>query len=218
VPGPPEKHVFVDGYRDRHGQILGILARRRLRMFPPGFGNSTDSVTIPLTEARDAVDSALTLFEAIGFHGMFDAEFKLDERSGRHTIIEVNARPWWQIELSRAAGIDVAWMAYADALGQPVPPARGYRVGRRWVHTFPDLRARWGGDVGSDPDIAKESWFAARHAVVALSDPGPGLGELARVAQVGSGVLVRRLARMSARLRPRRSRTTSLPLGTSNPQ
>ena len=218
IPGPPEKHVFVDGYRDRHGDVPGILARRRLRMYPPGFGNSTDSVTIPLSEARDAVDSALALFEAIAFHGMFDAEFKFDERSGRHMIIEVNARPWWQIELARAAGIDVAWMAYADALGERVPRARGYRIGRRWVHTFPDLRARWEGGANSGPQIAKENWFTARHAVVALSDPGPGMGELARVLRVASGVLVRRLARMSARFGSRRSRNTSLSPDDPNPR
>jgi D-aspartate ligase len=193
IPGPPEQHVFVDGYRARSGTVLGVLARRRLRMFPPRFGNSTDSVTIPLSEARDAVDSALALLEAIGFHGMFDAEFKLDARTGRHTIIEVNVRPWWQLELSRAAGIDVAWLAYRDALGQTVPPVDGYRIGRRWVHTFPDLRARLAGGAVRVPNVRKESWFTARHAVIALSDPGPGLGELARVAHIAAGVVMRRL-------------------------
>ena len=48
VPGLPHNHVFVDGFVDRGGRVLRLLARRRLRMmYPSRFGNSTDSITIP---------------------------------------------------------------------------------------------------------------------------------------------------------------------------
>ena len=185
ISGPPQNHVFIDGFVDRRGRVLGLLARRRFRMYPPRFGNSTDTVTIPLPEVTDAVESLRRLFAGIGFHGMFDAEFKRAGVAGPHKIIEVNARPWWQIELARAAGVDVVRMAYADALGQDVDPIPRYRLGRRWVHTFPDLRARWEGPRGRWPHTdPHEGWFSARHAVFRWSDPAPGLSEVMRVARV----------------------------------
>jgi len=137
-----------------------------------------------LPEVTDAVESLHRLFAGIGFHGMFDAEFKRDGSTGRHKIIEVNARPWWQIELARAAGMDVVHMAYLDALGVDVDTASGYRIGRRWVHTFPDLRARWENPrVRSDSSRPEEGWFSARHAVFQWSDLRPGLAEIGRVAR-----------------------------------
>jgi D-aspartate ligase len=185
IEGPPGHHVFLDGFVDRHGEIAGIFARRRVRMFPPGLGNSTDTVTIPLADVEDAVVSLRRLFGSIAYRGMFDAEFKRDETDGAHKIIEVNARAWWQIELARAAGVDVVRMAYLDALGLDVAPARRYRIGRRWVHTFPDLRARLRDPGIQVPDQPRhDGWFSARHAVFRLSDPRPVLSELARVSRV----------------------------------
>ena len=193
IPGPPRNHVFLDGFIDRHGRVLGLLARRRIRMHPARFGNSTDTVTIPLSEVADAADSIHRLLTTIGYRGLFDAEFKRDEATGRHKLIEVNARPWWQIELARAAGMDLVRMAYLDALGADVDPASGYRIGRRWVHTFPDLRARWKKPdrLRSDPG-PREGWFAARHAVLQWSDLRPGLTEIRRLAHVALARMVGR--------------------------
>ena len=184
IDGPPRNHVFLDGFVDRHGRFAGLYARRRVRMFPPEFGNSTDTITIPLTDVEDAVASLRRLFDAIGYRGMFDAEFKRDPATGVHKIIEVNARAWWQIELARAAGVDVVRMAFLDALGLEVAPAERYRIGRRWVHTFPDLRARLG-TPRIQPDASRhDGWFEARHAVLRWSDPLPAFSEFERVMEV----------------------------------
>jgi len=184
IPGPPRNHVNIEGFVDRHGRVVA-LARRRIRMYPLRFGNSTDAVTIPMDEVADAADSSRSLLASIGYHGLFSAEFKRDGSTGRHKIIEVNARPWWQIELARAAGMDVVHMAYLDALGVDIDQASGYRIGRRWVHTFPDLRARWQNPHRVRSDTGRqEGWFAARHAVLQWSDLRPSLAEIGRVARV----------------------------------
>jgi len=57
IPGPTTNHVFLDGYVARDGTFAALLARRRLRMFPLDFGNSTMTLSIPLSEAEGAVDS-----------------------------------------------------------------------------------------------------------------------------------------------------------------
>jgi D-aspartate ligase len=196
VSGPPRNHVNIEGFVDRHGRVVGLLARRRIRMYPLRFGNATDAVTIPLDEVAEPADSVRRLFASIGYRGLFSAEFKRDGSTGRHKIIEVNARPWWQIELARAAGMDVVHMAYLDALGVDVDTASGYRIGRRWVHTFPDLRARWENPhrVRSDSSRPEEGWFSARHAVFQWSDLRPGLAEIGRVARVAFELAFRREA------------------------
>ena len=185
IPGPPTGHVFLDGYVDRGGVMRACLARRRLRLYPPDFGNSTLSVTMPMEEAGDAVESLRRLLQGIGYVGLFDAEFVYDPRDRRFKILEVNARPWWQLELAGASGLDLALMAYLDALGLPLPPASGYRVGRTWVHPLPDLRAWWaarsrGEVLGGFP---VRSWFTGANALFAWDDPMPAGGELARIAR-----------------------------------
>jgi predicted ATP-grasp superfamily ATP-dependent carboligase len=49
-------------------------------MHPRPFGNTTLSVTIPLDELSQALDSLRRLFEGLGYVGLFDAEFKHDAR------------------------------------------------------------------------------------------------------------------------------------------
>jgi D-aspartate ligase len=184
IPGPPEAHVFLDGYVDRQGGMWGCLARRRLRMFPPPFGNSTLSETTPKEEVAPAIESLRQLFTALGFRGLFDAEFKRDERDGAFKVIEINGRPWWQLALAGASGLDVVGAAYRDAAGLPLPAAAEYRVGCRWVHPVPDARA-WLATRGNPGRLGRfplREWVAAEaNAVFARDDPLPGLGELAGV-------------------------------------
>jgi predicted ATP-grasp superfamily ATP-dependent carboligase len=182
IPGLPSAHVFLDGFVDRDGQVRGLLARRRLRMFPPDLGNSTDSVTVPLAGVVPAVDALRRLFQGLGYRGLFDAEFVRDERDGVFRIIEVNARPWLQLELAAAAGLDLVGMAYDDALGRPVRDAPGYRVGARWVNPIQDVRSRVARHgTAFDPPSPRDPWLRARHGVFRWDDPVPGFAELARV-------------------------------------
>jgi predicted ATP-grasp superfamily ATP-dependent carboligase len=176
IPGPPTAHVFLDGYVDSSGEMRACLARRRLRMHPADFGNSTLSVTIPLDEVAPAAESLHRLFNGIGFKGFFDAEFKQDERDGQFKIFEVNARPWWQLELCGASGLDVCGMAYRDALGQPIAAAPDYRIGRTWVHPVPDFKAWWAGRKGggSAGGFPMRTWLGGANALFTPDDPMPG--------------------------------------------
>jgi predicted ATP-grasp superfamily ATP-dependent carboligase len=179
IPGPPTGHVFLDGYVDRTGVMRAVLARQRLRLYPPKLGNTSLAVTIRLDEAAAALESLRRLFAGTGYAGIFNAEFVHDERDGVFKLLEVNARPYWQLELATAAGLDLAQMAYRDALGEAVETAPGYRVGVRWVHPLNDFRAR-GLDV--------RALLGPGNAVWARDDPRPVFDGIARQA--------RRLARL----------------------
>jgi hypothetical protein len=142
---------------------------------------------MPLSEAGAAVESLWRLLEGIGYTGLFDAEFVYDDRDGLFKILEVNGRPWWQLELAMACGLDLTAMAYRDALGLRLAPAPDYFLGRTWVHPIPDLKAWWalarrrdGEVVGGFPVGA---WFRGANALFTRDDPGPLAEEVARVAR-----------------------------------
>ncbi len=179
IPGPPTCHVFVEGFMDRHGRICGLLARRRMRMFPDEFGNSTLSVSIPLAEVSGAVDTMRRLLDGIGYRGVFSAEFKLDERDGLFKLLEVNARPWWYVDFAARCGVDVCGMAYRDALGEEVEPVTSYQLGRRCVHPRLDLQSRVGGSRAQAMSrwSLLRSWIGAYQPFFSLDDPVPGIVE-----------------------------------------
>ena len=92
IPGPATAHIFLDGYVDRSGTMRACLARRRLRMYPRDFGNSTLSITIPRADVAPAAESLQRLFRGLGYVGLFDAEFKLDARDGQFKIQVLHRR------------------------------------------------------------------------------------------------------------------------------
>jgi D-aspartate ligase len=179
IPGPMTAHVFLDGYVDRTGRRRACLARRRLRMYPPRLGNSTLSVTIALDDVRPALTDLSRMFDDLGFCGFFDAEFKYDARDGRFKLLEVNARPWWQFELAGACGLDIAGLAYRDALGLALSDGPPYPIGRTWVNPAPDLRA-WHALRFRGPSPAR-AFFGGANAVWSMDDPLPAFDELLRL-------------------------------------
>lgn len=180
IPGPPSNHYFVDGFVDRHGVVRALFARRRLRMSPPDFGNSTFQVSVPLIETGDAAATLRSLFADIEYRGIFSAEFKRDARDGEFNLIEVNARPWWYVDFAARCGVNVCELAIRDALGQPVETISTYAVGRRCVFPYYDLQAvreeLAAGRLGLR-DWAS-SWLGSYQPVFRWSDPLPAVGEV----------------------------------------
>ena len=141
IPGPPTAGYFVEGFIDRQGHTCALFARQRLRMNPPGLGNSTFMVSVPLEQVADAVAPLQYLLETVSYRGPFSAEFKYDARDGFFKILEVNARPWWYIEAPARAGMDICKMAYRDALELEVETVNGYKAGQYFGYIYDDIRA-----------------------------------------------------------------------------
>lgn len=177
IAGTPRDHVFVDGFRDQGGAVRARFARRRLRMFPPDFGNSSYMVSVPAEEVMPAVASVERLLAHVGYRGVFSAEFKQDARDRRFKILEVNCRPWWYVEFAARCGVNVCEMAYRDALGQPLDPPPAYQAGRACVYPYYDYFAcralRGGGELSLASWAA--SWVRAMQPVFRWADPMPGL-------------------------------------------
>jgi uncharacterized cofD-like protein len=175
IPGPPTATYFLDGFVDRQGKVCAMFARRRMRMYPLDLGNSSLVVSVPLGEVGPAVKALHRLLKSVNYRGIFSAEFKRDPRDGLFKILEINARPWWNVDFAAHCGVDVCSMAYLDALEFPVAPCRQYRTGRRWMFAIQDLRAyRALGRPGSMA-LWMRSWIGADEAVFSWRDPGPGM-------------------------------------------
>lgn len=182
VPGPPTNHYFVDGFVDRGGRI-GVQARRRLRMYPTDFGNSTSFESIAAADVQPAVDVMTRLLTHLRFRGVFSAEFKRDSRDGVFRLIEVNVRPWWYVEFAGRGGMDVTAMAVRDALGEPVPTPRPSRAGRRCVYPYYDFFACRDGIRNGSLTRGQwlRSWLSSEQPVFRWSDPWPAVSATAEI-------------------------------------
>ena len=177
VPGPGSNHYLIDGFVDAGGTVRALFARRRLRMYPPDFGDSTHMVSVPLSEVEPAVATLRTIVAAVGYRGIFSGEFKRDERDGLFKILEVNARVWIYVEFAGRCGVDVCTMSYRDALGLGVSEPADYRAGVRLVSPYLDLAAvRYAWRRGEmSPRAWLRSWAGAQQPTFNLSDPLPAI-------------------------------------------
>jgi len=178
VPGTAADHYFVDGFRDRTGALTGLFARRRLRIYPPDFGNSSYCESIALSEVEPAVASIGEILSKLSYRGIFSAEFKKDSRNGEFKILEVNTRAWWYVEFAARCGVNVCRMAYEDALEMPVEPSRrDYPYGVGCVNMVGDMKTALSPEMGGWGALPKAigQWSRAYWHVFRLDDPMPGL-------------------------------------------
>jgi D-aspartate ligase len=175
IPGPASNHYFIDGFVDRAGQVCALFARRRLRMYPTDFGNSSYMVSIPVEDVYSAAENLKRLLQEINYRGIFSAEFKFDERDRQFKILEINARPWWFIEFADVCGVDVCKFAYRDALGEKVRPVKSYRTGVRLVHPYFDIHICVNLIKEGKLSIISwiRSWIGAKYTALCFDDPLP---------------------------------------------
>jgi predicted ATP-grasp superfamily ATP-dependent carboligase len=183
IPGSCAEHFFIDGYADHAGVIKALFARRRRRIYPPDFGNSTAMSSVPLSDVAGAVDSVHLVLAAVNYRGIFSVEFKRDPRDGAFKLLEINARPWWFVDFAVRCGVDVCRMAYDDASGREVSALETYSVGETCVFPYQDFFAM-------QPLVAarQASWLRwlvevtrALQPVGCLDDPMPAIVGTARL-------------------------------------
>jgi predicted ATP-grasp superfamily ATP-dependent carboligase len=183
VPGPPTNHYFVDGYRSKDGCNTQFLARQRLQMSPPDFGNSTDMKTVALSEVGNSLETLIRFFEHTGFYGIFSAEFKRDTRDGQFKILEINGRPWWFIDYADRCGLHVSSAAYADALGLEIPAYKPYKLNKRGTYPSHDVEAYHRSSKRSVVrfTILVFNWMRSYQPIFCWSDPMPALVNFCRM-------------------------------------
>lgn len=211
IPGDMSKTFLIDGFVDRAGTVSAMVARRRVRMDPPRLANTCSDVTIPLADVEACLPPLRRLLDDVGYRGIFNVEFKFDERDGRFKIIELNPRPFWLIGHIASAGVDLPWMSYLDAQELPVQTPAPYQVGRFGMYEIPDATAvgRAWRTLRRPEGPVLGPWLRGDRALLWWRDPLPAVAGVAQI--VG-----RRLA--GALPRPRRGGATrDQTVDTANP-
>jgi predicted ATP-grasp superfamily ATP-dependent carboligase len=169
------------------GVVLSSLVAQRTRQYPADFGRASTFVET-IADPGIAAPS-LRLIDACGFSGLLEIEYKVEARTGRTLLLDINPRVWGWHTLCARAGVDFPWLLWLRLRGEDAPAAEA-RPGVRWVRLSTDL-----------PTAAKEiargrlsAWkyvvsLCPPHegAIFARDDVRPGLVELP--------LLVRTLAR-----------------------
>jgi predicted ATP-grasp superfamily ATP-dependent carboligase len=111
------------------GRILASFAHRRIREKPPSGGVSVccESIAAP----RELLSQSIRLVEALDWEGVAMVEYKRDQRTGRHFLMEINPRFWGSLQLAVDSGVDFPWYLYQAIQGADVTPVTAWETGRR---------------------------------------------------------------------------------------
>lgn len=182
VSGGADDHYFIDGFRDRDGNVRAVTARRRLRIYPIDFGNSSYCYSIPFIEVEQAWVGLERLLHHTKYRGIFSAEFKKDARDGLFKILEINTRPWIYIEFADVCGMNMCDLYIRDALEMDVPTIKNYRVGLGCVDLYNDLAATIKMPSSERPNIFKllVTWVRSFKLLFAWRDPKPAIKSIFR--------------------------------------
>jgi predicted ATP-grasp superfamily ATP-dependent carboligase len=178
IPGSDERLVYFCFYLNREGAPLGIFAGRKLRVLPPGLGSASVAESMDDPElTRLSID----LLTKIGYRGLGGVEFKRDPRDGVYKLIEFNARFGLWDSLGARCGVNLAYIAYRDALGLSVEPRLWYRTGVKWISFERDAAAYNG--YRKRNELTAVKWLRSlrgekQWAVLAWDDPRPFLSSV----------------------------------------
>lgn len=187
IDGPNTNHVKVCAYYGMDGRRRALFLTRKIRQNPVEFGVGS---TMESIHDEVAQKIGLDFLEAIGYRGIGSVELKMDRRTGRYQMIELNPRLWAQNIQATYAGVNFPLIEYDDVTGHAAPEGTDWRDGVRWMDAFEDARSFWWYRQRGAmrwPDLLR-SWMRADcHAYLARDDMGPfyahtGLGvQAARV-------------------------------------
>jgi D-aspartate ligase len=138
IPGPDDQYRSYFSYLDERGDPLLSFTKRKLRQYPTHFGLGC----YHLTEWNPEVARVgLQFARAAGLRGIVNIEFKSDPRDGQLKLIECNPRFTETNGQVRAAGIDLALLAYNRLLGLPLPPTDSFKDHLAMWYPVDDIRA-----------------------------------------------------------------------------
>lgn len=125
VPGDETHMRSLTAYRDASGVVTMLCTGQvLLEEHTPGtLGIPAAILTQPFTDAMEAMSAYL---ERVDYRGFANADYKWDERAGRHVFFEVNPRIGRNNYYATAAGLNPARFVQADLDGDAIEPAREF--------------------------------------------------------------------------------------------
>src|SRR5690606_32268011 len=116
----------LTAYRDARG-VVTMLCTGRVLLEEHTPGTLGIPAAILTEQYADAMDAMSAYLDAVGYRGFANADYKFDERTGRHVFFEVNPRIGRNNWYATAAGVNPARFVEADLDGAPIEPVRADR-------------------------------------------------------------------------------------------
>ena len=191
LPDAVSQDWIFQGYFDAASRPLVTFTARKWRSWPPHAGPTTCAVSAPNDEITEL---AVGLCRDLGYRGIVDLDWRLDQRDGRYKLLDFNPRVGSQFRLfETTAGIDVVRAQHLDLSGRDVPT--GAQVdGRRFVLDHLDPPARWAYRGTPTSGAATPRHTRREAAFWASDDPLPFAAMAVRFA----GPAAQRLVRLGA--------------------
>lgn len=178
VPGPESNLYGYLSFWDADGDELAWASKRKLRQFPPNFGDGSLQVAV---DAPEVVRLSRRLLSVFNYRGFASVEYKLDPRDGTYRLMEINPRTVSGNQLAIESGVDLPWLGYQYLLDRPLP-STGFRSGARLINEEWDIQAYFA--LRRTGQLTFGAWrrsFTGAHpAIAALDDPLPILMGLLR--------------------------------------
>jgi D-aspartate ligase len=178
VPGPESRIESYHVYVDPEGRTAGEFTGRKIRTWPPVYG---DSSAVEITNAADVLRAGRSVVRALGLVGLAKLDFKRSPAGALH-LLEINPRASLWHHPGALAGVNLPALLHADLSGLPRPHVDGPRPGVRWCHPLRDARS------ARAQGVPARQWLAFLRACEARSelardDPLPFLRRSAQVAR-----------------------------------
>jgi D-aspartate ligase len=142
-------------YVGRDGHAKGVFVGRKLEQYPADFG------TACLVDSRyveEIIERGTDVLSQFGYQGISEVEFIYDERDRDFKLLDINTRVWKWIGLPIRAGVDLPWLAYADAVYGNVEAAGRQQDEIRWVY-LKDYVALRRAQLGSaETTLTRQEW------------------------------------------------------------
>ncbi len=120
------------------GDLRAFFVHKRLREYPITGGPSTLRVSVKHAEMEKM---AIKLLENIKWHGLAMVEFKLDNKTKKPYLIEVNPRIWGSIYQAIASGVDFPYLLYRMTTEGDVEKVLDYKLNIKTRFLLNDFRA-----------------------------------------------------------------------------
>ena len=132
--------------RDTNNSLIALTATEKWKQ--PKIGG-TGCWVVSLGKVEDDLLKKISLLlEKLDFVGAGEIPFLINE-SGEFKLIEINARPWLQVELAKYSGIPIIYSHYCALIEQEMPKNKKIAENISWVNFERIFMAALSGEYGS---------------------------------------------------------------------
>jgi predicted ATP-grasp superfamily ATP-dependent carboligase len=130
-------HVHCVAMLFNQGKLRAHIGYKQLRDFPVSGGQATLRVSL---EDPQTTRYFRKLLEELNWHGVCQADFLVEKKTGIPYLIDINPRFWGSLIQGIASGVDFPYLVYKIAIDGDVDPVKGFKEGikTRWI--WGDLR------------------------------------------------------------------------------